>query len=1749
MADLQGGQTFLNVLPSMTGYFKRIRSEIQGNPIEQNVDVKINERRLAKAKSDLESMVKAEEAARRKAADAAGAQTVAEAKLQALREKGVTDVGRLAAAEEAVEKAKRGSEAASKSLAEAESKRKAGDMRVQRIEAQFDGSKADAQSESFLQRLAAKSETSGHGIGSKLVGGIGAAMKTGAIAVGATVATVLGAALTKGFNRLTAIENAQAKLKGLGLAADEIKSVMGDVSASVSGTAFGTNEAADAAAMALSNGIKPGKDLQRTLKLVGDAAAFANKGFGEVAPMVMKVAESGKLGGDVLTQMGENAIPIMAGLQKVTGKTAEEVRKMASDGKIDFETFQKALESSIGGSALAAGDTFQGSMKNMGAALGRLGETLLSAPFKAAPGVFKGITGGIDNINAKTKGVLELLTTGAFGEAWEKAFPGKDLSNSGLARGIVTISENIHSLFAATKLFATGDFTTDIGRALGVSEDSELVDRILRTREAIEQARDTVKLFFGVIAGDGADVDLPWMNKVIDAGVMVRGWGEQIGRIFGTVKDILVELGPPVGQIVGSLGQASAAIGISTWSLFLDVLEALLPVIGDILVPAVQTLADLMAAHPGIVTLVVGAYTAYRGAVVAATAAVKVQDVWAKRSMITTKAHAITTKASTIATRAWAIAQTVASTASKGAAVGVRALNAAIKANPIMAIVSVITLLVGALVWFFTQTETGKRIWETVWSGIKAAMAAAWDFIRPIFEAIGAIFTWLYENIVQPVFTGLKIALAVVITAFLLFWEGVKLYLEMVGAILTWLWETVAQPVWELMKVGLQALGAFFGWVWNSLIKPAWDGLGAGISWVWQNVIQPAWNALKAALQAVGAFFGWVWNSLIKPAWDGLAAGIKWAWENVIRPAWDGLKTALQALGDFFKWIWDNAIKPAWDGLGAGISWVWENVIRPAWDAMTGALGKVRDFFGEVVRGIQDKWNGLKAILAKPINFLINTVWNGGILKAWNKAADLLGLDKAEELAGIPEHRNGGAIRGPGTGTSDDVLMWGSNGEHMLTTKEVQRVGGHNAVYALRDMIMRGVPFTWDGGQIIRELGRDNVDAYGAKVAVKGLGNVNPQGMFDWLLPKYKDGGEIRPAWQSQLENGHRAAKMRNGNPYTWGFEDCSGYVSAIADAILNGGNGSWKWATGSFPGGQPWAPGLGEGFSVGVWDDPGGPGGGHTAGTLTGVGPYSTTNVESGGAHNYVAYGGPAVGADAPIFAGKSPGLFHLAIGADGAFESAGGPSPQQKTSWLQQKIAGIFDFFLNPIKAGIGAAIGTPPPEWLGIPPSFLDHGRDKASAFLSEKILGLGSLLSSVWSRAKDGFGLFRDQGGWIPNGLSIVRNETGKPEAVLNWEQIMALRDLFETGDYTSALSRVGIEEDHPYVDAVLGLRDLIVNGDYTPAVRRQFGIEEDHPVVGAVLGARDGILAAQANLDAAGTYASEIDWGGVGAQIGTSLLSEWGNDLLGMVGLSNRFEGMKLVDDTGRRRSDEAGARNEASFDDGPAGDPDPAGDSGTAPASAAAPAPVDPAGDPESVVDAVKRAFAPLGWDTGEQWAAVDFIVGKESSWNPLARNPQSGAFSLFQFLGSTKGQYLPDENPDPYIQGLAGRDYIRDRYGDPVRARSFWEKNGFYDQGGIARGKGYLLKDIIHPERVLSPRQTETFEQLIPMLDRMQQSTTAPADVMPASALSSLEYAPVGAEGDTFHVYGKADRETMNEVGIWSNQRTRSRRYDRGQR
>jgi hypothetical protein len=57
----------------------------------------------------------------------------------------------------------------------------------------------------------------------------------------------------------------------------------------------------------------------------------------------------------------------------------------------------------------------------------------------------------------------------------------------------------------------------------------------------------------------------------------------------------------------------------------------------------------------------------------------------------------------------------------------------------------------------------------------------------------------------------------------------------------------------------------------------------------------------------------------------------------------------------------------------------------------------------------------------------------------------------------------GGPIFGPGTGTSDSIPALLSNGEHVITAREVQAAGGHGVIQAWRKSLVQGFA---DGGAV-----------------------------------------------------------------------------------------------------------------------------------------------------------------------------------------------------------------------------------------------------------------------------------------------------------------------------------------------------------------------------------------------------------------------------------------------------------------------------------------------------------------------------------------------------------------------------------------------------------------------------------------------------------------------------------------------------------
>ena len=66
----------------------------------------------------------------------------------------------------------------------------------------------------------------------------------------------------------------------------------------------------------------------------------------------------------------------------------------------------------------------------------------------------------------------------------------------------------------------------------------------------------------------------------------------------------------------------------------------------------------------------------------------------------------------------------------KLAASGMKLLNLAFLANPIGALLAAIAAVTGGLIYFFTQTETGRKIVSAAWDGIKAAISGAIDGIQ-----------------------------------------------------------------------------------------------------------------------------------------------------------------------------------------------------------------------------------------------------------------------------------------------------------------------------------------------------------------------------------------------------------------------------------------------------------------------------------------------------------------------------------------------------------------------------------------------------------------------------------------------------------------------------------------------------------------------------------------------------------------------------------------------------------------------------------------------------------------------------------------------------------------------------------------------------------------------------------------------------------------------------------------------------------
>lgn len=211
-------------------------------------------------------------------------------------------------------------------------------------------------------------------VGSKLTKGITLPV----LAVGGAMAGVVA---NLGWGRLVALDGAKAKLEGLGYSVKDVGRITEQVTRAVEGGMTTMAEGTDIAAGGLAAGVKEGKELEKYIKLVGDAAVGSGRPVSDMAQIFNKIQGGGKLMTQELNQV-ELAMPGFAGsMAKSLNVSQDTFREMVTDGKISSDMFLDNMDSFAGGMAEAYSKSWSGMVKNTFAYVGMIGQVLLDGVF------------------------------------------------------------------------------------------------------------------------------------------------------------------------------------------------------------------------------------------------------------------------------------------------------------------------------------------------------------------------------------------------------------------------------------------------------------------------------------------------------------------------------------------------------------------------------------------------------------------------------------------------------------------------------------------------------------------------------------------------------------------------------------------------------------------------------------------------------------------------------------------------------------------------------------------------------------------------------------------------------------------------------------------------------------------------------------------------------------------------------------------------------------------------------------------------------------------------------------------------------------------------------------------------------------------------------------------------------------------------------------------------------------------------
>lgn len=276
-----------------------------------------------------------------------------------------------------------------------------------------------------------------------------------------------------------------------------------------------------------------------------------------------------------------------------------------------------------------------------------------------------------------------------------------------------------------------------------------------------------------------------------------------------------------------------------------------------------------------------------------------------------------------------------------------RTVGAAIMANPIGLIITIIAAVIAALVFLQLKFNIFGKLFEAlkpVFETVGDALAKVGDVFKKVFGFIGKVVGTVIDFVVGYI----------------------KWYIGV--------WLAVFQAAWAVIQWVFAGIMA----IWNTVLKPVFDAIiyivtaiGTIFYTIFSGIFTVVWTIISTLAQIIGVIFLGIYNFIV----NTILTPIKNFFVTVFTAIWNTVSTIFNAVWNFIKTV-ATAI---WNTIVTIFTAVWNfyvAIFTKIYNFVSGIFQAVWNFISKVVSAI---WNTISGVFTG----IYNTI-AGAVSRMWN---------------------------------------------------------------------------------------------------------------------------------------------------------------------------------------------------------------------------------------------------------------------------------------------------------------------------------------------------------------------------------------------------------------------------------------------------------------------------------------------------------------------------------------------------------------------------------------------------------------------------------------------------------------------------------------------------------------------------------------------------------------------------------------------